>query len=97
MTGDEFMDNKKVEDDDEEIEFERIQQLRILLFEYMNDLSKEDMLTAIKMYEEGKTYKQIEAFLKIRVKQAQGYKNIDYYGGRTLREARKEIDDDRDR
>ena len=51
-------------------------------------------LLAIEMYEQGKSYDEIERYLQYEQRRKESLENVDYYGGRTLREAREEIEDD---
>ena len=46
------------------------------------------------MYEQGKSYHEIERYLQEEQRKKEILGKVDYYGGRTLREARKEIEDD---
>lgn len=46
------------------------------------------------MYEQGKSYAEIESYLQYEQSREESLGKVDYYGGRTLKEARKEIEDD---
>ena len=85
---------KKVEDSEEDDDFQRKQAINKLLRSYQKSLSSEIILSAIKMYEQGKSYDEIERYLQDEQRKKEILGKVDYYGGRTLREARKEIEDD---
>ena len=85
---------KKVEDSEEDDDFLRKQAINKLLRSYQKSLSSEVILLAIEMYEQGKSYDEIERYLQYEQRRKESLGNVDYYGGRTLREARKEIEDD---
>lgn len=85
---------KKVEDGEEDDDFQRKQAINKLLRSYQKSLSSEVILSAIEMYEQGKSYDEIERYLQDEQRKKEILGKVDYYGGRTLREARKEIEDD---
>ena len=85
---------KKVEDSEEDDDFRRKQAINKLLRSYQKSLSSEVILLAIEMYEQGKSYDEIERYLQYVQRRKESLGNVDYYGGRTLREARKELEDD---
>ena len=85
---------KKVEDSEEDDDFRRKQAINKLLRSYQKSLSSEVILLAIEMYEQGKSYDEIERYLQYEQRRKESLGNVDYYGGRTLREARKELEDD---
>ena len=85
---------KKVEDSEEDDDFLRKQAINKLLRSYQKSLSSEIILSAIEMYEQGKSYDEIESYLQYEQSRKESLGKVDYYGGRTLREARKEIEDD---
>ena len=85
---------QKVEDSEEDEDFRRKQAINKLLRSYQKSLSREVILSAIKMYEQGKSYAEIESYLQYEQSREESLGKVDYYGGRTLREARKEIEDD---
>lgn len=85
---------KKVEDSEEDDDFQRKQAINKLLRSYQKSLSSEVILSAIEMYEQGKSYDEIERYLQDEQRKKEILGKVDYYGGRTLREARKEIEDD---
>ena len=85
---------KKVEDSEEDDDFRRKQAINKLLRSYQKSLSSEVILLAIEMYEQGKSYDEIERYLQNEQRKKEILEKVDYYGGRTLREARKEIEDD---
>ena len=78
--------------DDED--FQRKQAINKLLRSYQKILSSEVILSAIKMYEQGKSYGEIERYLQYEQSIQESLKKVDYYGGQTLKEARQEIEDD---
>ena len=80
--------------DDEDSDFRRKQAINNLLRSYQKSLSSEVILSAIKMYEQGKSYAEIESYLQYEQSREESLGKVDYYGGRTLKEARKEIEDD---
>lgn len=80
--------------DDEDSDFRRKQAINNLLRPYQKSLSSEVILLAIEMYEQGKSYDEIERYLQYEQRRKESLENVDYYGGRTLREAREEIEDD---
>ena len=80
--------------DDEDSDFRRKQAINNLLRSYQKSLSREVILLAIEMYEQGKSYDEIERYLQYEQRRKESLENVDYYGGRTLREAREEIEDD---
>lgn len=55
---------KKVEYSEEDDDFQRKQAINKLLRSYQKSLSSEVILSAIKMYEQGKSYDEIERYLK---------------------------------
>lgn len=65
-----------------------------MLRSYQKILSTKVILSAIEMYEQGKSYHEIERYLQDEQRKKEILGKVDYYGGRTLREARKEIEDD---
>ena len=85
---------EKVEDSEEDDDFQRKQAINNLLKSYQKSLSSEVILSAIKMYEQGKSYDEIESYLQYEQSREESLGNVDYYGGRTLKEAREEIEDD---
>ena len=85
---------KKVEDSEEDDDFRRKQAINNLLRSYQKSLSSEVILSAIKMYEQGKSYDEIESYLQYEQSREESLGNVDYYGGRTLKEARTEMEDD---
>lgn len=85
---------QKVEDSEEDEDFRRKQAINKLLRSYQKSLSSEVILLAIEMYEQGKSYDEIERYLQYEQRRKESLENVDYYGGRTLREAREEIEDD---
>ena len=85
---------KRLKYDDEDSDFRRKQAINNLLRPYQKSLSSEVILSAIKMYEQGKSYAEIESYLQYEQSREESLGKVDYYGGRTLREARKEIEDD---
>ena len=85
---------KKVEDSEEDDDFQRKQAINKLLRSYQKILSTKVILSAIEMYEQGKSYDEIERYLQNEQRKKEILGKVDYYGGRTLREARKEIEDD---
>ena len=85
---------KKVEDSEEDDDFQRKQAINNLLRSYQKSLSSEVILLAMEMYEQGKSYDEIESHLQYEQRRKESLGNVDYYGGRTLREARKELEDD---
>lgn len=80
--------------DDEDSDFRRKQAINNLLRSYQKSLSSEVILLAIEMYKQGKSYDEIERYLQYEQRRKESLENVDYYGGRTLREAREEIEDD---
>lgn len=82
--------NRKKKDEDSE----RIDAFNRLLRSYAKILPAQVILSAIKMYEQGKSYAEIESYLQYEQSREESLGKVDYYGGRTLREARKEIEDD---
>lgn len=46
------------------------------------------------MYKEGKSYDEIERYLQYEQSRKESLGKVDYYGERTLREARTEMEDD---
>ena len=82
--------NRKKTDEDSE----RIDAFNRLLRSYAEILPAQVILSAIKMYEQGKSYAEIESYLQYEQSREESLGKVDYYGGRTLREARKEIEDD---
>lgn len=85
---------KRLKYDDEDSDFRRKQAINNLLRSYQKSLSSEVILLAIEMYEQGKSYDEIERYLQYEQRRKESLENVDYYGGRTLREAREEIEDD---
>ena len=85
---------KRLKFDDEDSDFSRNQAINNLLRSYQKSLSSEVISLAIEMYEQGKSYDEIERYLKYEQRRKESLGNVDYYGGRTLREAREEIEDD---
>ena len=85
---------KKVEDSEEDDDFQRKQAINKLLRSHQKSLSSEVILSAIEMYEQGKSYDEIERYLQNEQRKKEILGKVDYYGGRTLREARQEIEDD---
>lgn len=85
---------KRLKYDDEDSDFRRKQAINNLLRSYQKSLSREVILLAIEMYEQGKSYDEIERYLQYEQRRKESLENVDYYGGRTLREAREEIEDD---
>ena len=85
---------KTVEDSEEDDDFQRKQAINNLLRSYQKSLSSEVILLAIEMYEQGKSYDEIERYLQYEQRRKESLENVDYYAGRTLREAREEIEDD---
>ena len=85
---------KRLKYDDEDSDFRRKQAINNLLRSYQKSLSSEVILSAIKMYEQGKSYAEIESYLQYEQSREESLGKVDYYGGRTLKEARKEIEDD---
>jgi len=85
---------KKVEDSEEDDDFRGKQAINELLRSYQKSLSREVILLAFEMYKQGKSYDEIERYLQDEQRRKESLGNVDYYGGKTLREARKEIDDD---
>ena len=85
---------KRLKYDDEDSDFRRKQAINNLLRPYQKSLSSEVILLAIEMYEQGKSYDEIERYLQYEQRRKESLENVDYYGGRTLREAREEIEDD---
>ena len=85
---------KKVEDSEEDDDFRRKQAINKLLRSYQKSLSSEVILLAIEMYEQGKSYDEIERYLQDEQRKKEILGKVDYYGGRTLKEARQEIEDD---
>ena len=85
---------KRLKYDDEDSDFRWKQTINNLLRSYQKSLSSEVILLAIEMYEQGKSYDEIERYLQYEQRRKESLENVDYYGGRTLREAREEIEDD---
>ena len=85
---------KKVEDSEEDDDFRRKQAINNLLRSYQKSLSSEVILSAIKMYEQGKSYDEIESYLQYEQSREESLGKVDYYVGRTLKEARTEMEDD---
>ncbi len=85
---------KRLKYDDEDSDFRRKQAINNLLRSYQKSLSSEVISLAIEMYEQGKSYDEIERYLQYEQRRKESLGNVDYYGGRTLREAREEIEDD---
>lgn len=85
---------KKVEDSEEDDDFRGKQAINELLRSYQKSLSREVILLAFEMYKQGKSYDEIERYLQDEQRRKESLGNVEYYGGKTLREARKEIDDD---
>ena len=83
---------KTVEDSEEDDDFQRKQAINNLLRSYQKSLSSEVILLAMEMYEQGKSYDEIESYLQYEQRRKESLGNVDYYGGRTLREAREEIE-----
>ena len=83
---------KTVEDSEEDDDFQRKQAINNLLRSYQKSLSSEVILLAMEMYEQGKSYDEIESYLQYEQRRKKSLGNVDYYGGRTLREAREEIE-----
>lgn len=83
---------KTVEDSEEDDDFQRKQAINNLLRSYQKSLSSEVILLAMEMYEQGKSYDEIESHLQYEQRRKESLGNVDYYGGRTLREAREEIE-----
>ena len=84
---------KTVEDSEEDDDFQRKQAINNLLRSYQKSLSSEVILLAMEMYEQGKSYDEIESYLQYEQRRKESLGNVDYYGGRTLREVREEIED----
>lgn len=84
---------KTVEDSEEDDDFQRKQAINNLLRSYQKSLSSEVILLAMEMYEQGKSYDEIESYLQYEQRRKESLGNVDYYGGRTLRETREEIED----
>lgn len=82
------------EDSEEDDDFQRKQAINKLLRSYQRSLSSEVILSAIEMYEQGKSYDEIERYLQDEQRKKEILGKVDYYGGRTLKEARQEIEDD---
>ena len=85
---------KRLKYDDEDSDFRRKQAINNLLRSYQKNLSSEVILLAIEMYKQGKSYDEIERYLQYEQRRKESLENVDYYGGRTLREASEEIEDD---
>ena len=81
---------KKVEGTEEDDDFEEKRRLDMLLKSFNKTLPVETILIAIQMYEEGKSYIEIENFLKMEQERIKTLGKVDYYGGKTLKEAREE-------
>ena len=62
--------------------------------EIKNNFKGRIWVSAIKMYEQGKSYGEIERYLQYEQSIQESLKKVDYYGGQTLKEARQEIEDD---
>lgn len=82
--------NRKKKDEDSE----QIDAFNRLLRSYAEILPAQVILSAIKMYEQGKSYAEIESYLQYEQSREESLGKVDYYGGRTLREARQEHEDD---
>ena len=82
--------NRKKKDEDSE----RIDAFNRLLRSYAKILPAQVILLAIEMYEQGKSYDEIERYLQYEQRRKESLENVDYYGGQTLREARQEHEDD---
>ena len=92
-----FKKVRKSEDSEEDDDFQQKQAINILLKKFQKRLSSEVIWLAIKMYEQGKSYNEIESYLKYELERKETLERLgkdNFYGGRTLREARKEIEDD---
>ena len=85
--------NKKKDDED----YEKKRKLNYILKSYAKNVSGDVILLAIEMYQKGESLEKIESYLKAEREKTQSFGKLDYYGGRTLREARTERDDDFER
>ena len=89
-----LIEKKKI-DTEEDDDFEEKRRMNTLLKLYKESLPDEILLIAIKMYEDGKSYVEIEKFLKLEQERIKNLGKLDYYGGRSLKQAREEIDEER--
>ena len=80
--------NRKDEDS------ERIDAFNRLLRSYAEILPAQVILLAIKMYKQGKSYDEVKRYLEYEERREESLGKVNYYGGRTLREARQEHEDD---
>ena len=80
--------NRKDEDS------ERIDAFNRLLRSYAEILPAQVILLAIKMYKQGKSYDEVKRYLEYEERREESLGKVDYYGGRTLRKARQEHEDD---
>ena len=82
--------NRKKKDEDSE----RIDAFNRLLRSYAEILPAQVILLAIKMYKQGKSYDEVKRYLEYEERREESLGKVNYYGGRTLREARQEHEDD---
>ena len=82
--------NRKKKDEDSE----RIDAFNRLLRSYAEILPAQVILLAIKMYKQGKSYDEVKRYLEYEERREESLGEVDYYGGRTLRKARQEHEDD---
>ena len=82
--------NRKKKDEDSE----RIDAFNRLLRSYAEILPAQVILLAIKMYKQGKSYDEVKRYLEYEERREKSLGKVDYYGGRTLRKARQEHEDD---
>ena len=82
--------NRKKKDEDSE----RIDAFNRLLRSYAEILPAQVILLAMKMYKQGKSYDEVKRYLEYEKRREENLGKVDYYGGRTLREARQEHEDD---
>ena len=82
--------NRKKKDEDSE----RIDAFNRLLRSYAEILPAQVILLAIKMYKQGKSYDEVKRYLEYEKRREESLGKVNYYGGRTLREARQEHEDD---
>ena len=82
--------NRKKKDEDSE----QIDAFNRLLRSYAEILPAQVILLAIKMYKQGKSYDEVKRYLEYEKRREESLGKVNYYGGRTLREARQEHEDD---
>ena len=82
--------NRKKKDEDSE----RIDAFNRLLRSYAEILPAQVILLAIKMYKQGKSYDEVKRYLEYEERREESLGKVDYYGGRILRKARQEHEDD---